>query len=110
MERRDVQMNFRVTKSDAEIIREKMEQTGIKSPGTYLRKMSLDGYVIQLDLSDVKELVSLLRNGTNNLNQYAKKANETGSIYNADIEDLQQRQKEIWNLMKAILERLSSIQ
>ena len=110
MERRDVQMNFRVTKSDAEIIREKMEQTGIKSPGTYLRKMSLDGYVIQLDLSDVKELVSLLRNGTNNLNQYAKKANETGSIYNADIEDLQQRQEEIWNLMKAILERLSSIQ
>ena len=110
MERRDVQMNFRVTKSDAEIIREKMEQTGIKSPGTYLRKMSLDGYVIQLDLSDVKELVSLLRNGTNNLNQYAKKANETGSIYKADIEDLQQRQEEIWNLMKAILERLSSIQ
>ena len=58
-----------------------MKQTGIRSIGVYLRKMSLEGYCIQLDLSDVKEVVRLLRICSNNLNQYAKKANETGSIY-----------------------------
>ena len=58
-----------------------MDELGIRSMGAYLRKMALDGYCIRLDLQDVKALVSLLRICSNNLNQYAKRANETGSIY-----------------------------
>lgn len=65
---------------------------------------------IRLDLQDVKALVSLLRICSNNLNQYAKRANETGSIYRADIEDLQKRLEEIWTDMREVLVRLSSIQ
>ena len=76
----------------------------------YLQKMVLDGYCIRLDLQDVKALVSLLRICSNNLNQYAKRANETGSIYHADIEDLQKRLEEIWTDMREVLVRLSSIQ
>ena len=71
--------------------------------------MALDGYCVKLDLQDVKELVSLLRRCSNNLNQYAKKANETGSIYAADIEDLRVRLDEIWDGVKEILERLAGI-
>lgn len=67
-------------------------------------------YCINLDLQDVKALVSLLRICSNNLNQYAKRANETGSIYEADINDLQVRLEEIWMDMKEVLVRLSSIQ
>ena len=78
--------------------------------GAYLRKMALDGYCINLDLQDVKELVSLLRRCSNNLNQYAKQANATGNIYEADIQDLQERLEEIWGSMKELLVRLSSIQ
>lgn len=78
--------------------------------GAYLRKMALDGYCINLDLQDVKELVSLLRRCSNNLNQYAKQANAAGSIYEADIQDLQERLEEIWGGMKELLVRLSSIQ
>ena len=78
--------------------------------GAYLRKMALDGYCINLDLQDVKELVSLLRRCNNNLNQYAKRANETGNIYESDIRDLQERLEEIWTDMKEVLVRLSSIQ
>lgn len=83
---------------------------GIRSMGAYLRKMALDGYCINLDLQDVKALVSLLRICSNNLNQYAKRANETGSIYEADIKDLQERLETIWADMKEVLVRLSSIQ
>ena len=87
-----------------------MNELGIRSMGAYLRKMALDGYCINLDLQDVKELVSLLRRCSNNLNQYAKRANETGNIYESDIKDLQERLEEIWTDMKEVLVRLSSIQ
>ena len=78
--------------------------------GAYLRKMAVDGYCINLDLQDVKALVSRLRRCSNNLNQYAKKANETGNIYESDIMDLQERLEEVWTGMKEVLVRLSSIQ
>ena len=87
-----------------------MDELGIRSMGAYLRKMALDGYCINLDLQDVKALVSLLRRCSNNLNQYAKKANETGNIYESDIMDLQERLEEVWTGMKEVLVRLSSIQ
>ena len=110
MDRRTVQMNFRVSEAEEKLIRAKMEEVGIRSPGAYLRKMALDGYCIRLELKDIKEVIFLLRNATNNLNQYAKRANETGSIYEADIKDLQARFDEIWGVGKEILLRLSSIQ
>lgn len=71
--------------------------------------MAIDGYVIVIDLSDVKEAIRLLRINANNLNQYAKKANQTGNIYLNNIKELQKGQQEIWKLMRDILERLSSI-
>ena len=69
----------------------------------------MDGYIVVIDLSDVKEAIRLLRINANNLNQYAKRANETGSIYLEDIKDLQKTQQELWQVMRGILERLSSI-
>lgn len=88
MAKRDQDVHFLASKEEVERIHEKMDELGIRSMGAYLRKMALDGYCIRLDLQDVKALVSLLRICSNNLNQYAKRANETGSIYRADIEDL----------------------
>lgn len=87
MAKRDQDVHFLASKEEVERIHEKMDELGIRSMGAYLRKMALDGYCIRLDLQDVKALVSLLRICSNNLNQYAKRANETGSIYRADIED-----------------------
>lgn len=110
MDRRDQDVHFLVSKEEVQRIHEKMNELGIRSMGAYLRKMALDGYCINLDLQDVKELVSLLRRCSNNLNQYAKRANETGNIYESDIRDLQERLEEIWTDMKEVLVRLSSIQ
>lgn len=109
-EKRNVQIHFRLTPSEAEQMRTKMKEVGICNQGAYLRKMALDGYCINLDLRDVKELVLLLRRCSNNLNQYAKRANETGSIYHADIQDLQERLDGIWSDMKEVLVHLASIQ
>ena len=110
MGRRDQDVHFLASQEEVQRIHEKMEELGIRSMGAYLRKMALDGYCINLDLQDVKELVSLLRRCSNNLNQYAKRANETGNIYESDIRDLQERLEEIWTDMKEVLVRLSSIQ
>lgn len=85
MAKRDQDVHFLASKEEVERIHEKMDELGIRSMGAYLRKMALDGYCIRLDLQDVKALVSLLRICSNNLNQYAKRANETGSIYRADM-------------------------
>ena len=110
MAKRDRDIHFLASKEEVERIHQKMDELDIRSMGAYLRKMALDGYCINLDLQDVKEMVSLLRRCSNNLNQYAKRANETGSIYQADINDLQERMEEIWTDMKEVLVRLASIQ
>ena len=99
----------RFKEGERDIVRRKMEEAGIRNMAAYIRKMAIDGYVIRLDLSDVKEVARLLRINSNNLNQYAKRANETGSIYLEDIKELQRQQEKLWELMKAILLRLSTI-
>lgn len=109
IEKRDKQMNVLVSKSEMKRIRLKMEELEISCLNAYIRKMALDGYCVKLDLQDVKEMVSLLRRCSNNLNQYAKRANETGNIYAEDIKDLQDRLEEIWNVAKEIMARLSTI-
>lgn len=110
MGKRDQDVHFLASREEVERIHQKMDELGIRSMGAYLRKMALDGYCIQLDLQDVKTLVSLLRRCSNNLNQYAKRAHETGNIYEADIQDLQVRMDEIWTELKEVLVHLSSIQ
>lgn len=100
---------LRVSPSNKKRIHMKMEELGIRNMSAYIRKMALDGYCVNLDLADVKELVFLLRQCSNNLNQYAKKANQTGSIYEADIRDLQKRFEDFWEIGKELLARLSTI-
>jgi hypothetical protein len=108
-EQKDEILILRVTKSDLARINEKMAELGIQNRSAYIRKMALDGYCVRLDLSEVNELVRLLRICSNNLNQYAKRANETGNLYEADVRDLQERIEEIWNTAKEILAHLASI-
>ena len=71
--------------------------------------MVLDGICIKLDLVEIRQLIVMLQRCTNNLNQYAKRANETGSIYATDIEDLQNRLDEIWELSRQSLAHLAAI-
>ncbi len=104
---RDIHM--RLKQSDIDKIRRRMSEAGIRNMSAYMRKMAIDGFVVNLDLSDVKELVRLLRYCSNNINQYAKKANESGDVYKADIEDIKRRQDRLWDMANEIMERLAAI-
>ena len=103
-------IKLRISPEERRQIQRKMEELGIFNRSAYLRKMALDGYCVRLDLKEVKELNRLLRICSNNLNQYAKRANETGSIYKADIEDLQRRMDMIWQQQKELLTELAGIE
>lgn len=109
MRERNQEIHVLLLPEEMERIKQKMAELGIINRSAYVRKMALDGYCINLDLTDMKEMVSLLRRCSNNLNQYAKRANETGSIYAGDIRDLQVRQSEIWEIAKEMLARLATI-
>ena len=104
-----VRIFVKMTPEEKAKIRERMSEAGFKNLSAYVRKMLLNGYVINLDLSDVKEVLRLLRISSNNLNQYAKKANQTGSIYEEDIQDLKDRFDEFWEIAKELLTRLAVI-
>lgn len=91
------------------MIEAKMAQLGTSNMAAYLRKIAIDGYVVRLDLPELKEMISLLRRSSNNLNQIAKRVNETSRIYGADIECLKENQERIWTAANGILEKLASI-
>ena len=108
-DRRDQQLHFRVSKPELERIRNKMETSGILSIGSYLRKMALDGYCLHLDLPQLRRMAYLLQMCSNNLNQYAKRANECGKVYAADMDDLRQRLDELIEIGRQILSRLAEL-
>ena len=89
---REVQLKFRVTPEERALIEQKMAQLGTTNIAAYLRKMAIDGFVVNLELPELGELVSLLRRSSNNLNQLTRRVHETGRIYDADMEDLRQSQ------------------
>jgi len=108
-ENRNVQLHFFVTEPEAELIKERMAQTGVANLSAYLRKMAVDGYIIHLDMGDIQEMIRLLRICSNNLNQYTRRANETGSVYAADVEDLRTRLDDLWNGMDKLLRGFANI-
>ena len=107
--KREVQLNFRVSPEELALIEQKMAQLGTKNREAYLRKMALDGYVVRLELPELKELVSLMRYSSNNLNQLTRRVHETGRIYDADLEDITHRQEALWDGVHRILTQLAKL-
>lgn len=86
-----------------------MREAGTTNMGAYLRKMALDGYILRLDLSELKEMLSQLRYMGNNVNQIAKRANEVGVIDEMDIRGVSKRQERMLEQMARLLEKLSGL-
>ena len=100
---REVQVKFRMTRQERELLEEKMALAGTTNMGAYLRKMAIDGYVLRLNLPELREMISLLRHCSGNLNQIAKRANESGRIYEMDLEEIQEQLDGLWNTAREIL-------
>lgn len=107
--KRNIQLKFRVTPEERALIEQNMARLGTVNMAAYLRKISIDGYVVKLDLSELREMVSLLRRTSNNVNQLTKRVNETGRVYAADMDDILQNQERLWQAASDILTRLAAI-
>ena len=107
--KREVQLNFRVSPEELAMIEQKMAQLGTSNREEKKKKMALDGYVVRLELPELKELVSLMRRSSNNLNQLTRRVHETGRIYDADLEDISQRQEALWDGVHKILTQLAKL-
>lgn len=107
--KKTVRVEFVMSEQDTELVKGRMAELGITNLSAYLRKMAVDGYIIHLDMGDIQEMVRLLRICSNNLNQYAKRANETGSVYAADVEDLRTRLDGLWDGMDKLLRGFANI-
>ncbi len=108
-EKRDEIIILRTTKAEKNRIYEKMLGMGIRSLSAYIRKMALDGYCLNLDLPQLRRMAYLLQNCSSNLNQVAKRANESGNVYSADLADLRIRLDELISIGKQILAKLADL-
>jgi hypothetical protein len=106
---RNIAMTFRVTEKERDMIRRRQAQTGIQNMRAYLLKMAIDGEVIHVELESVREMNRLLSNISNNINQIAKRANETGRVYGEDMDEIKKRQDEIYAQQREILRRLDNV-
>ena len=101
--KRNIQIKFWVTEEEKQLIEEKMAQLQTKRSGAYLRKMAINGYIIQVDTTDIKEMTRALSAIGRNINQIAKRLNAGGSAYQADMEEIRERMDQIWQLQRRIL-------
>ncbi|MFI3205619.1 MAG: plasmid mobilization relaxosome protein MobC [Clostridia bacterium] len=105
---RNIQKKFRVNEKENKQIQENMKYCGITNMGLYLRKMALNGYLLQLDLKSIDLMLKTLRATNNSLNQLVKKLHQTGNIYIDDIDEIKKSYEEIRDNSANILKKLLS--
>ena len=109
MAKRDTAVLLRVSEEELEQIRERMAVYGTTNMSAFIRKMAIDGYVVKLDLPELKEMTRLLSSYSNNLNQIARRVNATGNVYSSDLEETRQNQEAMWQAADKIIRALAKI-
>ena len=105
-QKRTLRFQFHANEKERKIIEKKMELLGIRNREAYLRKMAIDGCCVNLDLTAIREMTKLVRSVSNNLNQYARWANESGEVHRKDMEKLMEQFAGIYEAEKQILSQL----
>lgn len=98
-----MQIIIRVTEEERALIEEKMKQIPTLNLSAYARKILIDGYIITLDLQEVKGHTAQLQKIGVNINQIAKRINETGRIYADDMDEIKCAMEEVWRLERRLL-------
>ena len=101
--KRPIVLRCPVTSEERALIEQKMAQLPTQRIGAYLRKMAIDGYIIYVDTTDIKQMNKQLSAISRNINQIAKKLNAGGTLYQADMEEIRERLDEIWQIQRRIL-------
>jgi len=108
-EGRTVGLYTKVSPEEKEVIDQKMALLGTTNLRAYLRKMAVDGYIVQLDMGSVVELVKLLRSISSNVNQIARRCNSTHNLYAQDVEDLRQGYRSVWQGVNDLLKKFENL-
>ena len=108
-EGRTVGLYTKVSPEEKEVIDQKMALLGTTNLRAYLRKMAVDGYIVQLDMGSVVELVKLLRSISSNVNQIARRCNSTHNLYAQDVEDLRQGYNQVWQGVSDLLDKFERL-
>ena len=107
---RSVSRLLRLTPQENALLEQKIQQSGIRNREAFMRKMLLEGYMLSLELPELKEILRLTRYTSNNVNQIARHAHETGRYYIEDIEQMVRNQEAIQDALKEVLNRLAALE
>ena len=107
--RRNIALTFRVTAEERALIDERMKEIGIINRRHYLLKMALNGRIIRIECDSIRESTSQLSGISNNINQIARRVNQTGNIYEDDIRDIKIGLDKVWEQHRSIYDRLIKI-
>ena len=108
-EKRSIHYSFKATPEEAALIEQKMKLSGIKNQSAFIRKMTLNGYLLKLDLPELREAVHLMGSMSNNVNQIARRLHEGGSIYDSEIDEITAGQKQLQDTLNKILSSLDRL-
>ena len=108
-EGRTVGLFFKVSPEEMELISQKMEEAGTDNKRAYLRKMALDGYIVNLDMDSVKDMVKLMRSISSNINQIDVRCNETGNLYEEDVRDLRSGYLKVQTEMLELVKKFTAL-
>ena len=100
---------FKVTDEERALIKQRMERMGVRNMSAYIRKMCIDGYIINLQIPELAECAKLLRYTSNTVNQIARRANSGGGVYPDEVDEIAEKLTEASGLFGNILEQLSKI-
>lgn len=107
--KRDKQLKIWVSPEEQEMIHQKMAEFGTTNMGAFVRKMVIDGYILKLELPELKEILRLMGPTANNVNQMARKLNAGGSIYKEDLVEIQQRLDQVYECLRSLLQQLAKL-
>ena len=106
---RSRQVKFWVSAEEYELLQKKMKAAGGVNQGAYIRKMILDGYIVNLDIPELKEIIRLLSITSNNVNQMARRLNAEGSIYQQDIAEVEAQLEQNYKMLRRLITKLGKI-
>jgi len=100
---------FKMSPAEWELVEKRMAQTNIRNKSAFIRKMCIDGHVINLDMAGLNEIGRLLRITANNVNQIARRVNSGGTAYREDVADVNRQLAEIRTDFGKLLNSLSAL-
>lgn len=107
--KRNIHCSFKATEEEMDIIQQKMKAFGSTNQSAFIRAMTLNGYVLKLDLPELHQTVRLMGSMSNNVNQIARRLHEGGSVYETEIDEIKENQSELQAMLNRILQQLDHL-